>query len=153
MTTTAPGPSPISESVGVRLVGIGRILQRRYEAELAKIGLTLRHLGALGHLSRHPEMSYSDLARRAHVTSQSMNATVRALEELGAVQRTLPGPGYAARLEVTAKGGELLQSAGTAATRLDDSLAMRLSATEWDTLRELLNKLGALDSPSVGGSD
>ena len=151
MTTSAPGPSPVGESVGMRLVGIGRILQRQYEAELSEIGLTLRHLGALGHLSRHPEMSYSDLARRAHVTSQSMNATVRALEEVGAVQRTLPGQGYAARLEVTARGRELLQSASAAATRLDDNLARNLPASEWDTLKTLLEKLGTLGSPPVGG--
>ena len=152
MTTSAPGPSPVGESVGMRLVGIGRILQRQFEAELAKIGLTLRHLGALGHLSRHPEASYSDLARRSHVTSQSMNATVRALEEAGAVQRTLPGHGHAARLEVTARGRELLQSASAAATRLDDSIAKHLPAAEWDTLKKLLDKLGTLDSPPLGGS-
>jgi DNA-binding MarR family transcriptional regulator len=97
-------------------------------------------------------MSYSDLARRSHVTSQSMNATVRALEELGAVQRTLPGQGYAARLEVTARGRELLQLASAAATRLDDSLAQNLPAAEWDTLKKLLEKLGTLDSPPVVGS-
>ena len=151
MTTSPQGPPPAGESVGMRLVGIGRILQRHYEAELSKIGLTLRHLGALGHLSRHPEASYSDLARRSHVTSQSMNATVRALEEVGAVQRTLPGQGYAARLEVTAKGHELLRSASAAAMRLDDSIAKNLPAAEWETLKKLLDKLGTLDSPPVGG--
>jgi DNA-binding MarR family transcriptional regulator len=145
MTTSAPGPSSVGESVGLRLVGIGRILQRQYEAELSEIGLTLRHLGALGHISRHPEVSYSDLARRSHVTSQSMNATVKALEEIDAVQRSLPGHGHAARLEVTAKGHELLQSASAAATRLDGNLAKNLLASEWDTLTKLL---GTLDSPS-----
>ena len=78
----------------------------------AGIGLTLRHLGALGHLSHRPDLSYSDLARRAGITTQSMHATVRALEDLGAVSRTLAGQGHPARLEITARGRELLRRSG-----------------------------------------
>lgn len=72
-------------------------------------GLTLRHLSALGHLSRQPGLSYSKLGRRAGVTAQSMQATLRQLEHLGAVERrTLAGRGRTAELHVTAAGAELL---------------------------------------------
>jgi hypothetical protein len=67
----------MASSVVLMLVGAGRFLQRRVDDELAALGLTLRHLSALGHLSHRPDLSYSDLARRARITTQSMHATVR----------------------------------------------------------------------------
>ena len=84
----------MASSVVLMLVGAGRFLQRRVDDELAALGLTLRHLSALGHLSHRPDLSYSDLARRARITTQSMHATVRSLEERGAVQRVLAGHGH-----------------------------------------------------------
>src|ERR671916_770744 len=104
-------PPRLDATLAMLVIAAGRALQGRFEAELAPHGLTVRHLGALGHLSHQPELSYSDLARRSRVTSQSMHATVRHLEEIGAVRRTLAGQGHPARLEVTARGQELLDTA------------------------------------------
>ena len=104
------------------LLAAGRVAQRRLDEALAARGVTLRHVGALGHLAHRPEMSYSDLGRRAGVTSQSMRATVRHLEALGAVHRTLPGHGHAARLEVTDEGRALLAWAAAQARALDEEL-------------------------------
>lgn len=91
------------------LIGLGRILREEVEEELHTHHLTLRHLSALGHLSRQPGLSYSELARRAGVTAQSMQATLTHLQELGAVERrTVPGRGRRAELHVTESGEELL---------------------------------------------
>ncbi len=125
------------------LLAASQQVRRRMDEALGEFGLTLRHLGALGHLSRRPDMSYSDLARRAGVTTQSMHATVRALEERGAVRRSLPGHGHAARLEVTATGRQLLTNAKTAALRLDDELLAVLDAEQRETLRSVLLTLAA----------
>lgn len=122
-------------STALLVVAAGRMLSRRVEDELATLGLTLRHYGALAHLSHHPDLSYSDLARRAGITAQSMHATVRALEQRGAVARTLPGHGHAARLEITEDGRRLLAEAGEAAARLDRELFGRLSDEERGGLR------------------
>jgi DNA-binding MarR family transcriptional regulator len=121
--------------VALMVVAAGRALSQRVEDELAPLGLTLRHYGALAHLSDRPDLSYSDLARRAGVTTQSMHATVRALEEVGAVTRTLPGHGHAARLEVTEQGRQLLAEAGAVAERLDVELFSDLTDQERDALR------------------
>jgi DNA-binding MarR family transcriptional regulator len=100
----------------------------------------MRHLGALGHLLHRPDLSYSDLAR---VTAQSMHATVRALEERGAVRRTLPGHGHAARLVITEEGRRLLDAVRVAAERLDDELLADLSHDERAALvRTLFRAVG-----------
>jgi DNA-binding MarR family transcriptional regulator len=136
-------PPLMASSAVLLLVVAGRTLQRRVDEELAALGLTMRHLGALGHLSHRPDLSYSDLARRARVTAQSMHATVRALEERGAVRRTLPGHGHAARLVVTEEGRRLLDAVRAAAERLDDELLADLSHEERAALvKALLRAVG-----------
>lgn len=138
---TEDADAAITSSTVLLLIGAGRLLQRRFEQELAGIGLTLRHLGALGHLSRRPELSYSELARRAGITVQSMHATVRGLEELGAVRRTLAGHGHPARLEVTAHGRELLAAVRAAAQRLDGELLPTLTPDQRTALHAALRPL------------
>jgi len=93
---------------------IGRAIRTSVEARLRERGTSLRQLSALGHLTRESGLSYSELGRRAGVTAQSMQATLRQLEEMGAVERrTLPGRGRAAELVVTLEG-EALVAAGSA---------------------------------------
>jgi DNA-binding MarR family transcriptional regulator len=115
-------PVPLPLTTTFQLVAAGRIAQQRLERELDAHGITLRHIGALGHLANRPELSYSDLARRAGVTAQSMHSTVRHLEQIGAVRRELPGHGHRARLEVTTTGREILAVASAAAQRVDAEL-------------------------------
>ncbi|MGA4841805.1 MarR family winged helix-turn-helix transcriptional regulator [Streptomyces sp. G45] len=100
-----------AQSTVMLVIATGRRLHERLEARLTDIGLSMRLFGALGHISRNADLSYSDLARRAGVTSQSMRATVLMLEELGAVERDLQGQGHRARLELTTYGRSLLATA------------------------------------------
>jgi DNA-binding MarR family transcriptional regulator len=123
------------DSIALMLVAAGRVLSRRVEDELETLGLTLRHYGALGHLAHRPDLSYSDLARRAGITTQSMHATVRTLEERGAVRRSLPGHGHAARLEITDEGRALLASVTGAAARVDQELLGHLTDEQRGGLR------------------
>lgn len=106
------------------LIGAGRVAQRRLEEALREHGLTLRHLGALGHLARNPELSYSDLARRVAVTVQSMHSTIATLVELGAIEVGTAERGRPARLRLTARGHELLRTAGAVAHELDAGLPL-----------------------------
>jgi len=126
--SSRPAPVPLPMTTTFQLVAAGRVAQQRLERELEVHGLTLRHVGALGHLANRPELSYSDLARRAGVTAQSMHATVRQLEQVGAVRRELAGHGHRARLEVTPAGRELLAEASAAALRVDAELLAGLPA-------------------------
>ncbi len=108
-TPPASGPVPMTPRTGMLLLTAGRLMREEIDSALGARGLSLRHVSALGHLSREPGLSYSALARRAGVTAQSMQATVRQLEKAGAVARESPaGRGRTAELRVTARGRDLL---------------------------------------------
>ena len=96
------GPPDVPISPALLLIMLGRGARRDIDNALETHGLSLRHFSALGHLSHQPGLSYSELGRRAGVTAQSMLATLRQLEDLGAVERiTLPGRGRTAELHIT----------------------------------------------------
>ncbi len=102
---------------------LGQRVRGQLERALQAHGIALRHLSALGHLAREPGISYSELARRAHITPQSMQATLRALEERGAVERaTDPGRGRTAALHVTTEGHRLRRLGQDVIAGLDDDL-------------------------------
>ena len=104
----SPGPPPALNAAFL-VISLGRMLREDVDAQLRPLALSMRHLSALGHLSRQPGLSYSELARRAGITPQSMQATLRQLEQVQAVERrTVPGRGRTAQLHVTAVGRDLL---------------------------------------------
>ncbi|MFJ1831787.1 MarR family winged helix-turn-helix transcriptional regulator [Streptomyces sp. NPDC088178] len=106
--TVPPQPT----STAFLLAALGRHVRSDVEHTLKPTGYTLRHLAALGHLRREPGLSYSELGRRAGITAQSAQATVRQLEERGAVERrTEAGRGRTAELHIT-EGGMRLLAAG-----------------------------------------
>ncbi|RKS72748.1 DNA-binding MarR family transcriptional regulator [Motilibacter peucedani] len=86
-------------------MSVGREVFEQVNDQLAEHGLAVRHLAALGHLAGAPGTSYSELARRARVSPQSMQATLGQLEVLGLVVRaTPPGRGRRAELQLTDEG-------------------------------------------------
>ncbi|MFF0814563.1 MarR family winged helix-turn-helix transcriptional regulator [Rhodococcus sp. NPDC003318] len=133
-------------SAAFLVIAVGRRMREHVEAVLRAEGIAMRHLSALGHLSRDAGISYSELARRASVTPQSMQATLTKLEELGAVRRaTVSGRGRTAQLFVTDEGARLLRVGQDAIAELDRMLADRLDADVLDRLGpSLLQVLGAL---------
>ncbi len=107
------------------LVVAGRTVEELLGARLAPLGLSLRLLGSLGYLARDEALSYSDLARRARVTAQSLHATVGHLVDRGAVEAAGPGRGRRAGLRVTERGRRLLAdglAAVAAVAAVDDEL-------------------------------
>lgn len=130
-----PGPA-------VLIMTLGRRLRGDVERDIARSGLTLRHLSALGHLGRDPGRSYSELARRAGITVQSMQATLRQLEKLGAVERYTPaGRGRTAELHLTALGRGLRAEGMTTIVAVDRRLLAELPEHESSRLTELLMRL------------
>jgi DNA-binding MarR family transcriptional regulator len=134
-----PAPNaPPDISPAFLLMNLGRLVRTDVEALLRRQGSSLRHLSALGHLSREPGISYSELARRAGITTQSMQATLRQLEDLALVERrTQPGRGRTAELYVTPAGRDLLNRSRRAFTEVEQ----RLLATVPEPQRELLTRL------------
>jgi DNA-binding MarR family transcriptional regulator len=123
----------------VLLVVLGRRAREGVDARLAEHGLAYHHLSALGHLRRQAGLSYSELARRASVTTQSMQTTVAHLEERGLVDR---GPttsqGRRADLRVTERGATVLAQAEAAVRLVDDELAAGLGPAERSQLEGAL---------------
>ncbi|MFE2638307.1 MarR family winged helix-turn-helix transcriptional regulator [Streptomyces scopuliridis] len=143
--TAQPPPT----STAFLLAALGRQARQDVERALRPTGYTLRHLSALGHLLREPGMSYSELGRRAGITAQSAQATVRQLEERGAVERrTDPGRGRTAELHVTATGQELLRAGRDAYAEVDAVLERVLGKQRRQDLTGLL--LSALSGLSSG---
>jgi DNA-binding MarR family transcriptional regulator len=110
----------------------------------------MRHLSALAHLVRRPGASYSELARRTGITVQSVQATVRRLEELGAVERrSEPGRGRVAELHVTPAGRRLLAKAEKAVAEVEQVMLASLPRPERALFtRTLVGMVGRLgDDP------
>ena len=133
----APAPG-----VAFAIMALSRRLRTEIERDLAAAGLTMRHLSALGHLGREPGLSYSELARRAGITVQSMQATLGQLEALGAVERrTPPGRGRTAALHLTDIGGQLRATGVETIDRAERRLLAELPDRDASTLGELLVRL------------
>ena len=115
-------PGPPDTSPAVLLVALGRQVEERLTGALKEVGLSLRLMGALGHLAAEPGLSYSELAGRARVTPQSMHTTVAALIESGAVSPAGPGRGRRALLQVTPRGQRLLAAGRDAVAAVDGEL-------------------------------
>lgn len=123
---------------------LGRCIRESIESRLAVHGIALRHLSALGHLSRDPGVSYSELARRAGVTPQSMQATLRTLEDSGAVRReTDAGRGRTARLSVTDAGRRLIAEGRSIVDDHDGILREHLSDSALAELVAVIPQLTA----------
>ncbi|MEJ2860676.1 MarR family winged helix-turn-helix transcriptional regulator [Actinomycetospora flava] len=131
--------TPPPASAAFLLMALGRRIREEVEGALKDQGIALRHLSALGHLAPDPGLSYSELARRAGVTPQSMQATLVALEARGAVARdTDPGRGRTAELHVTPEGTRLQRAAMAIITEVDDRLRARLDDESHQVLTRAL---------------
>ncbi|MBB5939645.1 MarR family winged helix-turn-helix transcriptional regulator [Streptomyces zagrosensis] len=137
-----PMPAPTTSRTGMLLLTAGRLVREEIDHALEAQGLSLRHLSALGHLSREPGLSYSALARRAGVTAQSMQATVRQLEKSGSVTRESPvGRGRTAELRVTAHGRETLSELDGVLRAAEEPLLEGLSQDERAALAKGLRQV------------
>lgn len=111
----------------------GNRMRARVESRLATEGIAVRHLSALGHLSRSSGISYRELARRTSVTPQSMQATLNELEVIGTVARmTKGGRGRTATLFVTDEGKRLLAIGYSSYAELDALLTEHLDPEHLD---------------------
>ena len=64
------------------------VVHNRLQAALAPLGLTISQWGILEHLDEFGALAGADIARGIHLTPQSVNTAVNAMEKLGLVERT-----------------------------------------------------------------
>jgi DNA-binding MarR family transcriptional regulator len=113
---------------------LGRVI-RRLRAEP---GPSVGRMAVLGRLDRDGPSSISDLATAEKMRPQSMAQTVSDLQAAGLVSRRPdPNDGRRAFIELTARGGELLQTTrARRETWLTEALDSKLDADERALLHE-----------------
>lgn len=140
MTSKRP-PGPPKAPAGflaISVLTLARRMRADLDERLATLDITLRGFATLGHLSRQPGLSYSELARRAGITVQSMHALVRTLEGNGLVSAAASTPGAAASLVLTDAGRDVLRRARRAVTRTETSTFRALPAEDRAELARML---------------
>ena len=116
-----------------------RRLERQLEESLAELGLSLRTFGVLGHLRRAPGLSFSEVARRAGITAQSVQVTMKILEASGFIVVDGAGRGRRAVVSLTDLGRERMAAAFAAIGELDAEV---FGQPGWHDLGRELEELG-----------
>lgn len=106
----------------IALIGVASAWEARLTAALRDIGISTRKFALLGHISAEPGISFSELARRSHITVQSAHAAVRTLVDDGLVADATAQAGAASDLTVTPQGAAVLQQAQERLAGLDVAL-------------------------------
>lgn len=121
MSEENPRFSPV-----IALLAVSAMWEGQLSAMLRDLGITTRKFGLLGHIYAEPGISFSELARRSHITVQSAHTAVRALVDDGLVQDGTAHAGAASDLNVTTRGAEVLREARERLAGLDAALGQRL---------------------------
>lgn len=121
MTDDKPRFSPV-----IALLAVSAMWEGQLAAILRDVGITTRKFGLLGHIYAEPGISFSELARRSHITVQSAHTAVRTLVDDGLVEDATAHAGAASDLSVTPKGARVLQEARDRLFELDGVLSERL---------------------------
>lgn len=110
----------------IALLAVSAMWEGQLSAILKDLGITTRKFGLLGHIYAEPGISFSELARRSHITVQSAHTAVRSLVDDGLVRDATAHAGAASDLTVTEKGARVLNDARDRLADLDQALAHRL---------------------------
>lgn len=86
---------------------LNRLIAKRLDATLAHEDMTARYFLILDLLAEHEPCSSAELARKAHITAQSMGETVKVLERRGLLVRSGADSGRTIYLERTEAGRAL----------------------------------------------
>ncbi|WP_404442782.1 MarR family transcriptional regulator [Microbacterium marinum] len=125
MADTPSGDAPRFSPV-IALLAVSASWEVQLAAELRTLGISTRKFALLGHIGAEPGISFSELARRSHITVQSAHAAVHALVDDGLVADATAQAGAASDLSVTPKGDQVLHDAQDRLAQLDASLVRAL---------------------------
>ena len=116
--TREPRFSPV-----IALIAVSASWEGRLSAALRDLGLSTRKFGLLGHIGSEPGISFSELARRSHITVQSAHTAVRTLVDEGLVADATAHAGSASDLRITPKGIAVMEQAHQRLLELDATLS------------------------------
>jgi DNA-binding MarR family transcriptional regulator len=146
-TTTSSGPPACEELNLLYLIGrVDRVVRREIDSVVRAHGLSAAQYTTLSVLSRRSGLSNAQLARRALVSSQSMNEVLLALEQRGLVSRRAhPEHGRIRQTRLTAKGRRTLGLCDAEVREVESTMVSTLSRSEQQALhRSLLSCVRAL---------
>lgn len=121
MTVENPRFSPV-----IALLAVSAMWEGQLAMALRELGISTRKFGLLGHIGAEPGISFSELARRSHITVQSAHTSVRTLVDDGLVADGTSHAGAASDLRVTERGQDILDRARETVFELDSALNDRL---------------------------
>ena len=146
-TTPSPGPPACEELNLLYLIGrVDRVVRRDIDRVVKAHGLTASQYTTLSVLSRRSGLSNAQLARRALVSSQSMNEVLLALEHRGLVSRKAhPDHGRIRQTRLTAKGRKTLALCDAEVRDVESTMVSGLSRHDQTALhRGLLSCVRSL---------
>ncbi|MCT9000976.1 MarR family winged helix-turn-helix transcriptional regulator [Microbacterium memoriense] len=117
----APRFSPV-----IALLAVSAMWEGQLSVVLKDLGISTRKFALLGHIYAEPGISFSELARRSHITVQSAHTAVRTLVDDGLVEDATSHAGAASDLNVTPRGVQVLRTAKDRLAQLDGALSERL---------------------------
>lgn len=132
------------QPLGFLLYQVTATLRPHVTAELQPLGIGLPEFVCMRNLSRWPDQSNAELARRSNVSPQAMNKVVRDLQNRDIITRPDAVPsGRSLPAQLTAKGRALLRRAEAAVHRADEQILGRLGAGDRHQLKRLLYAIDA----------
>ena len=127
------------EDVGVLIKETQSILHQRMDEVLRPLGLSVPQYACLQALHDAPGITSSELARRAFVSRQAMNALLQGLERRGLVERSdNPGPRRERAAALTGPAPALVGRARAQVATVVATMTSGLGAADLVRTRELL---------------
>jgi DNA-binding MarR family transcriptional regulator len=139
-STPASGPPACEELNLLYLIGrVDRVVRREIDSVVRAHGLSAAQYTTLSVLSRRSGLSNAQLARRALVSSQSMNEVLLALEQRGLVSRRAhPEHGRIRQARLTAKGRKTLALCDAEVHQVETTMVSDLNRGEQAALHGAL---------------
>jgi DNA-binding MarR family transcriptional regulator len=156
MAATARTPDPLDEPAALNLLyligRVDRIVRRSINDVVRRHGLSSAQYSTLSVLARRGGLSNAQLARRALVSSQSMNEVLLALEKRQLVRRRAhPAHGRIRQAQLTAKGRTVLAACDAEVGEVEATMVAGMTSRERRALhRALLSCVHALHGGLTG---
>jgi DNA-binding MarR family transcriptional regulator len=139
---------PTDESLGTLLKRTQHALDLALDHELKALDITPAQYAALAVIDGDPKLSNAELARRCHVTAQTMHRVVALLERDGLVVRKAhPTHGRIQELSVSRKGRTVLTKAHRLVGKVEATLVGGMSERDVKVAGRVLR--GGFDAVSA----
>ncbi|MGI5326966.1 MarR family winged helix-turn-helix transcriptional regulator [Actinomadura nitritigenes] len=135
-------PGRMERHTGCMVLKIGQVIFRLMEAQLASLGLRIRHYSVLGALKDHGPTSQQDLGTYLRIDSATMVATIDDLEKLDFVnRRRRPEDRRSYIISITPDGEAKLDEIEALMDKLDEEYFADLTLRQHEQLHNMARKL------------